>query len=511
MRGPRDELAAALVVGAGAALRLRSAWGTFVAPDEAIVLEIASAGTVAEVWSASLSNPHPPLVYLALSGWLQAGRGDLWVRLLPVLLTSLGLWLAWRSVRALAGRARALVALTLLAALPSLVPTTTEVRPYPLFLLLAAATVESLRRSTTSVDGAKREAALGFAAFAALGVASHYTAMLLLAGLLPWALARMRRHPRRVRGQLGLLAPWAVPALALGFFWIGHLSHQVSAGVGGALVEATYGSAVYVPGQGGPVHFLVRRIWHLFAWLGGSPPAGALLAIAFAAGVVRLLRRRDATVLLVLGPLAAGAAVALLGRHPFGGFRQSAYLLFPVVLGIAAGAPRALLRHGRLLAPAAVVLAWGVVALAPAKAPSGLPKSMQARADLDEGLAFVTGERSPGTSVLADLGSSVVLAWYHGDPAVDYWKPGPRDPLDVTMGGSRVRIGRVWSYGGVSLRRDLEAVRSEEGERGDVRLFAVWPSRSLVGELAGGEEPGGPGDRPRWFGRGILVSSLAGP
>ena len=68
---------AAVVIALGAALRIRSAQGTFLAADEAIVLGIASAPSLGATWDASLTNLYPPLGYVLLRGWLLAGRGEI--------------------------------------------------------------------------------------------------------------------------------------------------------------------------------------------------------------------------------------------------------------------------------------------------------------------------------------------------------------------------------------------------------------------------------------------------
>ena len=498
------DLATAALVLASVALRVRSAWGTFVAPDEAIVLEISSRGGPAEIWSASISNPHPPLVYLLLSAWLEAGRGDLWVRLFPILLTALGLLLLARTTAALLGRSRALVALALVAASPTLVPSTTEVRPYPLLFVLAAASIEALRLSTRPAPGGRTLAALAFAALASLSVASHYSAILLLAGLFPWAAARAARNLTAPAERALALAVWAVPAAAGALFWIGHISHQISFGLAGQLLSGIYSRGVGAPGAD-VLEFLAWQSWRLAGWLGG--PLAPVLAIALGAGLLRLARRRSAEALLVLGPVAAGIAAALLGKYPYGPFRQSTYLLVPLAIGAAAGVPAMLLRRRARTGAALALLAWGLVFLAPARAPSGLEKGAQRRVDLDAALAEIDALGGARPTVLVDLSSSVVLAWYRGEPGVDYWKSGPGDPRLVSMGSLRLRIGWLWAHDGESLARDLAAAGDIAGGGGRILAFAIWPTPALVRYLDSGEPASGPG-APGGLGAGALTAAL---
>lgn len=501
-----ERIAMGLVVLASVAIRIRSAWGAFVAPDEAIVLEISAGRGPAEIWEAGASNPHPPLVYLLLAAWLRFGRGDLWVRLLPIVLTVLALVLVRRTAGALLGRSRSLIAVALIAASPTLVPATTEVRPYPLLLLLAAASTEALRLSTRPSPEGRTLAALGFAALSALAVASHYSAVFLLAGLFPWAAVRAVRNLRGAGDRLLAAAAWTVPASAFALFWIGHISHQVSGGLAGGLLAGTYARGLGDAGGTGPLGFLARQSWHLLGWLCG--PLAAFAAVALTLGSFRLARRRGGDVLVVLAPLLAGMAAALLGKYPYGGYRQSTFLLVPLALGVAAGIPAVLLRRRLRTAVAIGFLACGVALLAPDQAPSGMERSFQRRADLDAALASIRPrEATDRPIVLADLSSSVLLGWYLGEPGVDYWAGGPGSSAEVALADLRLRIGWVWAHDGDSLGRDLNTVREGAGREAPLRLFAVWPSESLARHLDPLEGPPALGTSKR-FGRGLLTATL---
>lgn len=494
----------ALLVLASAALRVRSAWGTFVAPDEAIVLEISSRGGPDQIWSASISNPHPPLVYLLLSGWLKAGRGDLWVRLLPILLTAIGLVFLARTTAAFLGRSRALVAVALIAASPTLVPATTEVRPYALLFMLAAASIEALRLSTRPARGGRTLAALAFAALASLAVASHYSAVILLAGLFPWAVARATRNLDTTSERALALSVWAAPAAAGGLFWIGHISHQISSGLAGHLLSGIYSHGVSASGAGA-LGFLARQSWRLAGWLGG--PLAPVLAIALLSGLLFFVRRRSADLLLVLGPITAGAAAALLGKYPYGPFRQSTYLLVPLAVGAAAGVPAMLLRRRTRVAAGLVTFAWCVAFLGPCRAPSGLEKETQRRIDLDAALAKIDSFAGARPIVLVDLSSSVVLAWYRGEQGVDYWETGSDAPSFVTMGDLLVRIGWRWAHDGQSLARDFATIRDRDEEGRGILAFAIWPTPDLVSYL-GSIKPPSEAGTPDRLGTGAVTAVL---
>jgi len=502
-------VAAAVVVALGAALRIRSAHGTFLAPDESIVLSIASAPSLGATWDAGITNLYPPLGYALLRAWLLPARGDLWVRLFPIVFFAAGLAVAWRTARALAGSSRALAALTLLSLSPSLVPWTTEVRPYSLLFFLSAAALEALRRATGPIPDGRAPAALAFGAFAGLAVGAHYSAVLFLGGLLPWALARAVAH-RLPRGILARLAgSWSVPVVISGLSLAGHLSRTLSTGVSGDLRRRLYPEGHFRPGEEGPLSFLARQTWHLFVEVASSRFVAALLVTALIAALVTASRRTRPSLLLFLGPLAAGSVTALLGFYPIGGYRQSTWLLLPLALGVALGLRPVVLRFRVPVAMLALLGGGAAFAFVPAAAPSGKPREAQMRSDLDAALASLDRPGSAPQALLMDLSTSVVFAWYRGAPGADYWVPDGRELHLTRIGAHVVRISDVWFHGEDSLRKAVEAARREAPPvPGRLGVFAISPERSLVRFVETATPGRGAGHR-QWFGPNIVTGAIA--
>lgn len=500
---------AAVVVALGAALRIRSAHGTFLAPDETMVLSIASAPSLGATWDASITSLYPPLAYVLLRGWLVPGHGDLWVRLFPIVFFVAGLLVVWKTARVLAGTARALAALTLLSLSPSLVPWTTEVRPYSLFLFLSAGALEALRRATGPLEGGRDPAALAFGAMAGLAVATHYSAVFLLGGLLPWALARVVSNRLPSGTVARLAAGWSVPIVISGLSLAGHLSRTLSSGVAGDVRRRLYPAGHFRPGEEGLFSFLARQTWHLFVHVASSRLAAALLVAVLVAGLITASRRARPSLLLFLGPLVAGMAVGLLGFYPYGGYRQSTWLLLPLALGVAMSLRWAALRLRAPVAAIALLLGGASLVLAPPQAPSGRPREAQLRSDLDAALASLDPPGSPAGTLLMDQSTSLAFAWYRGNPGEDYFAPDGREVHLTRIGGHVVRWSEEWFYGEESVRKAIDDVRREDPTTpGRLRVFAISPQPGLV-RFVETATPGVGAGRLEWFGPDIMSGAVS--
>ncbi len=95
-----------------------------------------------EAWRVGIfpeQNPHAPLYYLALWGWLQAaGASDFTVRYLSVLFGVASVAVVWRAAREWMGVRTGLIAALLVVCSPFAIHFAQEGRMYALYLLLAA-------------------------------------------------------------------------------------------------------------------------------------------------------------------------------------------------------------------------------------------------------------------------------------------------------------------------------------------------------------------------------------
>lgn len=134
---PRALVALAIIVVAGAALRLHglvteSAW-----LDEAFAIGIARGG-LGEVFYETRLDVHPPLYYILLSGWTTVTDGSVWSARLLSVIFSVGILVATHVVGTrLAGRAAGLTAAALLAVSVFHIEFAQEARMYAQLTLLA--------------------------------------------------------------------------------------------------------------------------------------------------------------------------------------------------------------------------------------------------------------------------------------------------------------------------------------------------------------------------------------
>lgn len=350
------DLTAALVIALGLVARLRAARGPFRTPDEVLHLEMAGAGSVADLYRASLGNAHPPLFLILLHYWRTVAASDWSLRLLPVAFGTLFLWAFHRWARRLFGEGAALFGLAFAALLPSVVLVSSELRGYALLLCMIAAALAALERA---LDEASPGWMAAFAACAVLALLSHYAALRFAAAAFVYAAARLAIRPRSPR----LLAAFALSQAALAgvalFLYISHLS----ALHGGALereARSTWLGEAYFPGSGvGPVAFLARQTISLFHYLFSATVPGLVALGLCVLAVVRLARRREASFVLIGLPFAIAAAGGLGGVYPYAGTRHSIDLAIFAAAGV-----------GVALAPIVGERRWAalvaVAALAPA-------------------------------------------------------------------------------------------------------------------------------------------------
>src|SRR5450759_4376155 len=74
-------LALLVLLVATAARRMAEAWGTYLVPDEALILRIAQAPDFASVYRMATEQAHPPLYFLLLHIWTWLATSDFALRM----------------------------------------------------------------------------------------------------------------------------------------------------------------------------------------------------------------------------------------------------------------------------------------------------------------------------------------------------------------------------------------------------------------------------------------------
>jgi Dolichyl-phosphate-mannose-protein mannosyltransferase len=329
--------AIALVITAlGMLARLRAADAPFLQPDEVLHVRIASAPSLADTYRESLTNAHPPLFYFLLRPWTSVARSEWALRLLPAAFGTAFLWFAWLWARAALGAPSGLIVLACLAFMPSIVVVCSELRAYALLLLLIAASLWALDRAFAAESTRRLWV---FTALAGLALATHYSAVPILAGAGVYAAVRLRTERRRAP----FVAAWGAGQATLVALAAFLLATHVSRLRGGPLereVQETWLKDAFYRGEGGALRFLASRTLSLFQYFFSTRPGAAIALALFAGGVLWLAARRRPVSLLLTLPIALMAAGGLLAAYPYGGTRHDAALALSAYAGTGVGLAR---------------------------------------------------------------------------------------------------------------------------------------------------------------------------
>jgi predicted membrane-bound mannosyltransferase len=203
----RPEQLAAIVVGVGFLLRIRSASGTFLNPDEILHFLAANQTSLAAAYRASIGTAHPPLLILVLYGLRNFGSSELLLRLPSVVSGTVFCWIAFRWLTILLGRAAGWIGLIFLTFLPPMVELSAEVRQYALLLCFSTLAACFLERAW--IGKRARHMLLSFL-FLYLAMVTHFSAFLCAGALGGYSLLRLLREPL----ARSLRALWAAGQLA---------------------------------------------------------------------------------------------------------------------------------------------------------------------------------------------------------------------------------------------------------------------------------------------------------
>ena len=304
-------------------------------------------------------NEATPPLYFAV-GWVWTrlfGAGELGIRSLSALLGVATVYLCYRCGRELASRAAGCVAAGLTAVSPFMVWYSQEARSYMLLAFLSALSLWCWARA---VRAGGRGAIAGWALAAALALATHFFAVLLIAPQAVWLLVRRRSRT----AWLAVLGVAAVE-LALLPLAITDASHPLDEWISGLplwtriqQVPFEFGlSQLYRGGQLGlalPLAGVVALIVGVLLWRSRGA-AGPVRGAAEAGGLAAVV---------ILAPIAAALVGAdyLFARNLMPGWAP-----LVVVIGIACAAPRD--RWGRALGGGlavalAVAMLWGGMVIA---------------------------------------------------------------------------------------------------------------------------------------------------
>jgi hypothetical protein len=319
------------VVAAGLVPRLWVASRSYLNPDEALHYDLINQPSVFLAYKASLSNAHPPLLFLLLYFWHFLGHSELMLRLPSVLVGTAFCWFTFKWIGIVFGRAASLIGVIVAAFSPPLIALSAQLREYALLLFCVGGALYFL-------ELAFREESVSsmwyFSVFLYLAILSHYSAAFIALALGVYSLARIARShfPRK------LILAWssgqAVALAIYGFLYVTHVSkvNKDDLALWAKPIEQYY----FHREHGNLLMFTRDQTSAIFRFLFEQTYISEAMFVFFVVGVAFLLVRdwvpRWATprplcsgILLVLPFIAVwGASIA--GIYPYVGSRHTVFL-----------------------------------------------------------------------------------------------------------------------------------------------------------------------------------------
>jgi len=403
------------VIAAAFLLRVYTADRSFLNPDEALHYIILNQRSVYWAYKVSLTNAHPPLIYLLLYYWKSFGRSELWLRFPSVLAGTAVCWAAYKWIGTIFGKTAGIIGLIFFAFSPAALALSAEVRSYALLLCFE---VTALYFAEVALQEKSAREMLRFSIFLYLAILSHYSAIFFVAGVGVYALARIvqGRLPRRVAaawaaGQAGALAIY-------GFLYVTHLS-KLRTTI--ATWQVSFDQAYSHSGHEHLFAFARERTMDIFAFLFENHSVAAAMLLAWIAAVAALLFREwifprkefsaRYTGILLLLPFLSVFGAGIAGYYPYVGSRHTVFLA-PFVIAALSFLLAAVNRQKVWAAIVMAVLLMGASNTSGQLFEPFISKENQSRSLMKAAVKNVHETIPPGGVILTDYQSALLLVYY---------------------------------------------------------------------------------------------------
>jgi hypothetical protein len=450
----RARIAGGIVALCGLVWRLYYGSEFYLNPDEAMHYTVA-----ADSWHGLIGfyrNAtrlfHPPLFIPVLQGMLILGRCEWILRLVPAISGALFPWFIALWVQRLTGKVAALCAQLLLTFSPALISLSAEVRGYTLAFLFLSICLLLLDEALE--HGNPRYMAW-FHVFLYLAILTEYCVAWFVASVGIYALFRLWTKSASstlrttwILGQVG--------ALSLYIFLYFTQIAKPSPDAGLAGVYSTWLRGAFPSFHENLLEFALRGTYHQFIFLLQLRWLAVIGAVAFPFGLYRLSRDKSPLhALLLVLPFCVSCLSAIFRLFPYGDTRHTAFLGISIatVLGIAI----ARLARNRVLPISIVALPmifiWNT--LAP-DASLTIPRYRRHLSAMHEAVQFLGTSVPPGSIIVTDVGTDLMLGYYLGCPDYVY---------DRTVEPYRMRqcarlhfvIAPTFEFGGIADLRNAVA------------------------------------------------------
>jgi len=418
-----------LLVVAGFVLRWWYARDLALNPDDALHYLIAKS----ENWfHESLPDQHPPLYYGLLHLVQRVSDSETALRLISMISGSLMPWVMYCWLKFRGETQGALLAFLVLQYSPNLVSQSTQLRGYPLMMLLVALTLYWLEKAYRSARVRDLWLSGGFLYAALL---TEHSAGFAAAGIGLFGLLRLPEMTARFRWNwFALQAGGLAVCIALWVFIIAPQQHgDMSANIRNGYLSGG------VPAAGESIwNFAIKSIAKQFAYAASSPESGAILLGLFAAGLVSLWRQKEvARAALWLSPFVVGIGLASLALHPFGRSRHTVVMSLFCLAGASAGYGwlRGMLPR---LHPWVAVLVIGVMWVTRVPDQHDWHWPAASRDQLIQSFAKIPQIVPARGKILADRETMHLLRYYVLDHRISFSRHEANPPL--TLPGSQISV-----------------------------------------------------------------------
>ena len=410
------DLIAILVLAVAFLVRLRTAWGTFLNPDEALHFLLANQSTWLLAYKASLTNAHPPLLTFVLHFWRELGTSEFLLRLPSVIAGTTFCWIFFKWLSLILGRVTGFIGFILVAFLPPLIELSAEIRQYALLLFFLAAAGYCLERTF-----ADNSASMMFLSAICLYLAllTHYSAILFAAAMGVYSLLRIIARPLDKVTSVWIMGQAGSTGL-IAALYISHIS-KLKGDYAAGTIQGWLANSFFRPGHDNPFLFAIARTGGVFQYVFGQLAVGDIAYVVFIAGVVLLLRRKHAAtkqgatsqqlgILLVL-PFLMGAGAAIAKIYPYGGTRHSAFLIMFAVAGVSLALAWSVKENLRWGIAAAILVVAVCNAFGKPHRPYILREN-QSRTQMTRATEFIHSQIPQSDLIFVDYQTRLLLGYY---------------------------------------------------------------------------------------------------
>jgi hypothetical protein len=478
-------------VAAGFVLRIYAATRSYLNPDEALHYLLLNQASALLAYKASLTNAHPPLIYMVLYYWHFLGRSELMLRFPSVMAGAAFCWMLYKWMGLAFGRAAAWIGLILATFSPAMVALSAELRAYALLLFCMGGALYFLERAFAEKSVGKMWC---FTGFLYLSILSHYSACFFAAAAGIYVLARIGdgQLPRKsvvawAEGQAGALAIYS-------FLYETHLSKLKNSI---AVWSSSFGTAYFHKDSISLSTFTTQNTYDIFLFLFNEPYVARLMLLCFVATVVDFLAKgllshrgnlqSNRLGILLLLPFVAVWCAAIAGIYPYVGSRHTAFL---APFAIAAAAYLLAMVSGQkiwagfLVATLLMVVSYASHGAAPTEEMTENEKP----ALMASAVNYMQQTVPRGDLFLVDYQSSLPFAYYLCGPKVIF-------PVEIFQGeyfefscnGYSVISLHIWKLVPNSFRFQFEKMAQAHDLKDGKRVWVYqtgWGS-DLGSELAG--------------------------